>query len=313
MGLLVNGKWKDEWYASKNGEFVREDAKFRGTINPEDATSGRYHLFVSMACPWAHRTLIFRVLKELTEHIGVTIVGTDMLENGWEFTEESYDNPLGDLKFAHEIYTVNDKNYSGRVTVPILWDTQENTIVSNESADIIRILNTAFNTLTGNTLDFYPEDMRTNINILNDRIYNTVNNGVYRAGFATQQHAYESAYDALFETLDFLDMRLSTQRYLMGDRLTEVDWRLFTTLIRFDAVYFGHFKTNKKRIEDYLHLSHYIRDLYQIEGIAETCNFEHIKRHYYFSHTMINPTQVIPKGPVLDYMRKHNRSHIDQV
>lgn len=321
MGLLVKGQWHDQWYETDNGEFIREDAQCRNWITADGsagptggdgfkAESGRYHLFVSLACPWAHRTLIFRELKGLSEHIGVTVVDPKMLEHGWEFSEVSQDNPLGELQYMHQVYTAAKADYTGRVTVPVLWDKQHNTIVSNESADIIRMFNSAFNSITGNDLEFYPEELADEINQVNDWIYNTVNNGVYKAGFATNQEAYDKAYDELFETLDQLEGRLAQQRFLVGNKLTEADWRLFATLIRFDAVYFGHFKTNKYRIEDFFHLSNYVRELYQVPSIAKTVNFEHIKTHYYYSHDTINPTRIIPKGPDLDYSFPHNRASL---
>lgn len=321
MGLLIKGQWHDQWYETDNGEFIREDAQCRNWVTTDGsagptgrdgfkAESGRYHLFVSLACPWAHRTLIFRELKGLTEHIGVTVVDPKMLEHGWKFSEVSQDNPLGNLQYMHQVYTAAKADYTGRVTVPVLWDKQRNTIVSNESADIIRMFNSAFNSITGNDLEFYPEELADEIDQINNWVYNTVNNGVYKAGFATSQEAYEKAYDELFESLDQLEGRLAQQRFLVGNKLTEADWRLFTTLIRFDAVYFGHFKTNKYRIEDFFHLSNYVRELYQIPGIAETVNFEHIKTHYYYSHDTINPTRIIPKGPDLDYSFPHNRASL---
>lgn len=322
MGLLVNGHWQDTWYKSQQGEFVREDAIFRHWVTADGrkghtgkdgfkAESGRYHLYVSLACPWAHRTLIFRQLKQLQEHIGVTVVDAKMLENGWEFSEVSTDNPLGDLNFAYEVYTAAKSDYTGRVTVPILWDKQQNTIVSNESSEIIRMFNSAFNHITGNTDDYYPEDLRSAIETINADVYENINNGVYRAGFATSQAAYERAYDRLFSSLDQVEQTLSQQSFLTGERITEADWRLFTTLIRFDSVYYGHFKTNKKRIEDYHNIANYVRQLYQYPGVAQTVDFEHIKTHYYFSHTTINPTQVVPKGPYIDYLRPHNRQNQD--
>jgi glutathionyl-hydroquinone reductase len=319
MGLLVNGEWQDKWYESKHGEFQREDAIFRSWVTADGsagptgkagftAESGRYHLFVSLACPWAHRTLIFRKLKHLEAHIGVTVVDPKMLEHGWEFSEVSQDNPLGDLKYAYQVYTSAKSDYTGRVTVPILWDKQLNTIVSNESSEIIRMFNSAFNELTGDQTDYYPEALKAEIDSVNDIVYPHINNGVYRAGFATTQSAYDKAYSDLFGALDNIEQRLGQQRYLAGDQITEADWRLFTTLIRFDAVYHGHFKANKYRIEDYPNLSNYTRELYQVEGIADTVDMHHIKTHYYFSHTMINPTQVVPNGPQLDFTRDHNRS-----
>ena len=321
MGLLVNGQWQDKWYPSIDGKFQREEAIFRnwitadGTPGPSGkggfkAESGRYHLFVSLACPWAHRTLIFRQLKSLVAHIGVTVVDPVMLENGWEFSSVSKDNPIAGLAFLHQVYTHAKVDYSGRVTVPVLWDKQLNTIVSNESSEIIRMFNHAFDELTGNQLDFYPQALQNEIDQLNNMIYHNVNNGVYKAGFATTQQAYENAFDTLFDTLDILEERLNDQRYLTGNQLTEADWRLFTTLIRFDAVYFGHFKTNQRSIENYPNLSGYVRDLYQHNHVADTVNFDHIKTHYYVSHTMINPTQVVPKGPNINYLSAHHRQHI---
>ncbi|MEQ3660923.1 MAG: glutathione S-transferase family protein [Glaciecola sp.] len=319
MGLLVGGKWQDQWYDTKksNGKFVRQDSKFRHTISKEDGSeftpeSGRYHLYVSLACPWAHRTLIFRKLKGLEKHISVSVVSPDMLDNGWVFG--GYDGATEDHLFSstymHEIYTKAQADITTRVTVPVLWDKHTNQIVNNESADIIRIFNSAFNELTGNTDDYYPDTLRDGIDEVNEFVYDKVNNGVYKSGFATTQEAYESAVSALFDGLDTLNERLSTQRYLMGDRITEADWRLFTTLIRFDPVYVGHFKCNLKRIADYPALSGYVKELYQIDGIEETTNFDHIKRHYYYSHTMINPTQVVPQGPVMDLQSAHGREHL---
>ncbi len=319
MGLLVNGQWQDKWYESQKGEFVREDAIFRnwvtadGSAGPSGqagfaAESGRYHLFVSLACPWAHRTLIFRELKELQDHIGVTIVDAKMLDHGWVFSDVSKDNPIGDLSFMHEVYTSAKSDYTGRVTVPVLWDKQKNTIVSNESSEIIRMFNCAFNHITGNQDDYYPESLRGSIEEINMMVYDNVNNGVYRAGFATTQEAYEAAYDRLFSALDEIELILSKQKYLAGDVLTEADWRLFTTLIRFDSVYFGHFKTNRQMLESFDNLSNYVRALYQHPGVSTTVNFDHIKTHYYYSHDTINPTRIVPKGPDIDYFRAHNRS-----
>jgi len=322
MGLLVEGKWQDQWYdtESSGGEFQREEAQLRNWVTRDGsagpggeggfrAEADRYHLYVSLACPWAHRTLIMRRLKGLAPLIGVSVVSPDMLDQGWSFDRERHSSgdALFDAQFMHQIYTRNIADYSGRVTVPVLWDKQRDCIVSNESSEIIRMFNKAFNGLTGNEDDYYPESLQADIDAINEAIYNSVNNGVYLAGFATTQEAYETAFQALFETLDMLEQRLQKQRFLVGDRLTEADWRLFTTLIRFDAVYHGHFKCNQHRIEDYPALSAYLRELYQWEGIAETVDFHHIKRHYYYSHDMINPTRVVPAGPVLDYTRPHNR------
>ena len=320
MGLLINGQWHDQWYETENGKFIREDAQYRNWVTADGsagptgeggfaAESGRYHLFVSLACPWAHRTLIFRQLKSLTAHIGVTVVDPKMLENGWAFSEVSKDNPVAGLDFLHQLYTHANPDYSGRVTVPVLWDKQRETIVSNESADIIRMLNSAFNTITGNDYEFYPQELHTEIAAINNVIYHNVNNGVYKAGFATTQQAYEEAYDNLFLVLDEVEKVLATRRFLVGDKITEADWRFFTTLIRFDSVYYSHFKCNKQRIDDYFHLSNYIRELYQQPGIAETVDFDHIKTHYYYSHPTINPTRIIPKGPDIDYTTAHNRGY----
>ncbi len=318
MGLLINGIWHDQWYISQNGEFVRENAQYRNwiTANGQPGPSGeggfaaelgRYHLFVSLACPWAHRTLIFRRLKNLERYIGITIVDPKMLEHGWVFSEVSQNNPIPDIQYLYQLYTRVKPDYTGRVTVPVLWDKQRNTIVSNESSEIIRMFNSAFNALTNNKLDFYPKTLRGEIDAINTAVYHDFNNGVYRAGFATKQSVYEKAYDQVFARLDILENLLSTQRYLAGEQLTEADWRLFTTLIRFDCVYYSHFKLNKQRIEDYPNLANYLRELYQIPGIADTVNFTHIKTHYYYSHSTINPTRIIPKGPELDYTRPHNR------
>jgi len=314
MGKLVNGIWHDVWYdtESSDGKFVREDAGFRDWIKDQkDARfqpeSGRYHLYVSLACPWAHRTLIFRQLKGLVEHIGVSVVSPDMLGEGWQFDEPE---PLFGFRHAHQLYTQAKPDYTGRVTVPILWDKHSKTIVSNESSEIIRMFNHAFNSLTGNHDDYYPEPLRENIDQWNDFVYPNINNGVYRCGFATSQQAYEEAYDQLFDALDKVDAHLASSRYLLGSQITEADWRLFTTLVRFDAVYVGHFKCNKQRISDYANLQGYLKELYQVAGVKETTNFEHIKRHYYFSHTGINPTQVIPKGPMLDLDSAHGREKI---
>ncbi len=319
MGLLVDGKWQDKWYdTSKNGgKFERQASKFRDNVsNDEDAKypveSGRYHLYVSLACPWAHRALIFRKLKGLEEHIDVSVVHPEMLDNGWEFKE--YPGSTGDklygFDYAHQIYTKAKPEITTRVTVPILWDKQTETIVNNESAEIIRIFNSGFNALTSNDDDYYPEALRQKIDDINEMVYHDINNGVYKAGFATTQKAYEEAVNALFHALDIVDERLSKQRYLVGSNITEADWRLFTTLIRFDAVYHGHFKCNKKQIADYPNIYGYMKELYQVPGVAETVNFDHIKRHYYFSHTMINPTQIIPVGPEQDLMSAHGRENI---
>ncbi|HCE1881034.1 glutathione S-transferase family protein [Vibrio parahaemolyticus] len=314
MGKLVEGVWHDVWYDTKanGGKFVREDAGFRDWIkNDSEAVfqpeSGRYHLYVSLACPWAHRTLIFRKLKGLEPHIDVTVVCPDMLSQGWQM---GLPEPLFGHTRMHQIYTQAKPDYTGRVTVPVLWDKKTNTIVSNESSEIIRMFNSAFNDLTGNHDDYYPEPLRGVIDEWNDYIYPNVNNGVYRCGFATSQEAYEEAFESLFSALDKINAHLATHRYLAGNKITEADWRLFTTLVRFDAVYVGHFKCNKQRIADYVNIQGYLKELYQIDGIADTTDFYHIKRHYYFSHTGINPTQVVPKGPDLDFSFPHQREMI---
>jgi glutathionyl-hydroquinone reductase len=321
MGLLIEGIWQDRWYdtTKSDGSFVREDAQFRNWITADGAPgptgiggfkaeAGRYHLYVSLACPWAHRTIIFRKLKGLEDLIGMTVVHPHMLEDGWKFDQATGGDPLHGFEYLHQIYTSVSADYSGRVTVPVLWDKKTGTIVNNESSEIIRMFNSAFDGLTGNRLDFYPPALRDRIQSINDFIYPRINNGVYRAGFATTQAAYEDAFDTLFAALDKIETTLSASRYLLGNTLTEADWRLFTTLIRFDAVYHGHFKTNLKRIEDYPNISNYLRDLYQTPGIAETVDFWHIKEHYYVSQRTINPTQVVPKGPKLDYDRPHHRT-----
>jgi len=318
MGLLQNGEWVDQWYDTKNsgGEFRRQDSRFRswvtadGSAGPSGgegfkAEPGRYQLYVSLACPWAHRTLIFRELKGLQEMIGVTVVEPLMLANGWELRDDQYG-----LDYLYQLYLKADSGYEGRVTVPVLWDKQEQTIVSNESAEIIRMFNTAFNGLTGNDADYYPAQLQGQIDAINERVYDSINNGVYRAGFATTQEAYEAAFYKLFDALDWVEQILTRQRYLVGDTLTEADWRLFTTLIRFDAVYHGHFKTNRQRIADYPAMSNYLRELYQQPGVAQTVNFEHIKQHYYGSHVTINPTQVVPLGPQQDFTLPHNRDRL---
>ncbi len=315
MGQLVDGEWHDVWYDTKStgGKFVRSTAKFRNWITPDGdfpAEAGRYHLYVSYACPWAHRTLIFRALKGLTDLISVSVVHPDMLEDGWTFGGD-FPGTTGDtlygLPFARDIYTKADPQVSGRVTVPILWDKKQGTIVSNESSEIIRMFNSAFDKVTGNTQDFWPEELRDAIEPVNARIYDTLNNGVYRSGFATTQDAYDDAVVQLFDTMDWLEDRLATNRYLMGDRVTEADWRLVTTLFRFDPVYHLHFKCNRKRLIDYPNLWAYTRELYQWPGIAETVNFDHIVRHYHYSHDTINPHRIIPINPALDWDAPHGR------
>ena len=316
MGLLVDGKWSDQWYdtSASGGEFIRQDAQFRNTISNDSEfkpESGRYHLYVSLACPWAHRTLIFRKIKKLEQHIGVTVVKAEMLNHGWELSDEAIatfeKSPIEDIQYMHQVYTHMDARYNGRVTVPVLWDKKTKRIVNNESSEIIRILNTAFNDLTDVKTDYYPQELRAEIDEVNELVYHAINNGVYKVGFATEQTVYEKHFKVLFNTLDTLEERLENQRYLVGSEITEADWRLFTTLIRFDRVYFGHFKTNLKQIESYPNLSNYLRDLYQQEGVSETVNFEHIKVHYYYSHDTINPTRVVPVGPEINYLSAHNR------
>ncbi|MHC8338630.1 glutathione S-transferase family protein [Pseudomonas sp. HLT2-19-2] len=324
MGLLVEGRWHDQWYeSSKDGAFQREQAQRRNWLTADGkpgptgvggfaAEAGRYHLYVSLACPWAHRTLILRKLKGLESLIDVSVVSWLMLENGWTFDQNlgSTGDKLDHFNFMHQRYTADTADYTGRVTVPVLWDKQQNRIVNNESAEIIRMFNGAFDDLTGNDLDFYPAPLRGQIDALNERIYPAVNNGVYRAGFATSQKAYEEAFDELFEELDRLEQLLGANRYLTGEYLTEADIRLFTTLIRFDAVYYGHFKCNLRRIADYPNLSNWLREIYQWPGIAETVDFEHIKHHYYASHKTINPTGVVPKGPAQDFAAPHDRERL---
>lgn len=323
MGLLVNGQWQDQWYDTKksDGNFVREEAQLRNWITADGqagetgmggfaAEKDRYHLYVSYACPWAHRTLIFRQLKQLQDVISVSAVHPHMLEHGWTFEQDGHGangDALYDKKLMHEIYTQNKSDYSGRVTVPVLWDKKQGCIVSNESSEIIRMFNSAFNHLTGNTDDYYPKSLRANIDEINALVYDNINNGVYRCGFATTQGAYEKAFTRLFDTLEKVEAILDKNRYLVGDTLTEADWRLFTTLVRFDPVYVGHFKCNLKRIADYPNLSGYLRELYQYPSVKETVNIEHIKAHYYYSHDMINPTRVVPVGPALDLDAPHGR------
>jgi putative glutathione S-transferase len=315
MGRLIDGVWTDEWYDTKStgGKFERWNSVFRNWVTPDGAPgpageggfkaeAGRYHLYVSLACPWAHRTLIFRRLKGLEEMISVSVVHWLMKENGWTFADGPgvIPDPINNAQFMHQVYTAAAPDYSGRVTVPVLWDKQTGTIVSNESADIIRMFNAAFDGVGAKAGDYYPEALRGEINDLNTRIYDTVNNGVYKSGFATSQSAYESAVTALFDSLDWLDARLSDgRRWLTGDALTEADWRLYTTLVRFDPVYHGHFKCNLKRLIDYPHLSAYARRLHAHEGVAGLFNLDHAKRHYYESHDMINPSGVVPAGPAI--------------
>ncbi|MDH5182637.1 MAG: glutathione S-transferase family protein [Gammaproteobacteria bacterium] len=320
---MINGKMQADWLESEQeaGEFVRKDSVFRhwvtvdGNPGPSGeggfkAEPGRYHLYVSYACPWAHRTLIYRSLKGLEKVISVSVVHPDMGTAGWKFEDSFADasaDHLHQSTFMYQLYAIADPHYSGIITVPVLWDKKQNTIVNNESSEIIRMLNSAFDEWGNTGVDLYPEDRRAEIDQVNALIYDSVNNGVYRCGFANTQAAYEQAFDAMFETLDSLEQRLSENRYLLGDRITEADWRLFPTLVRFDAVYFGHFKCNLRRISDYPNLGNYLLELYQWPGIAKTVFMQHIKRHYYWSHDSINPTRIVPKGPELDFMQEHNR------
>ena len=323
MGQLVDGVWHDVWYdtGKSGGAFERSTSSFRNWITADGspgpsgtggfkAESGRYHIYVSYACPWAHRTMIFRQIKELADHISFDVVHPDMLSDGWTFATDDAgatgDRQFG-LPFVRDIYLRANPNISGRVTVPILWDKQQNTIVSNESSEIIRMFNSAFNGLTGNDLDFYPPALQADIEPINGRIYDTFNNGVYRCGFSTTQAAYNAAVVPLFETLDWLEDHLASNRYLMGHQLTEADWRLFPTLARFDSVYHLHFKCNQKRIIDYPNLWAYTRELYQYDGISDTVNMQHTIRHYHYSHDTINPNRIIPINPILDWHLPHGR------
>src|SRR4051812_11730272 len=318
VGQLVEGRWSTEWYDTEKtgGAFVRGESPFRNWITPDGAAgpsgeggfpaeAGRYHLYVSYACPWAHRTMIFRALKGLADLISVSVVSPKMPdETGWSFKtdEGSTGDALYGSEYLYNIYQKARPDHTGRVTVPVLWDKQRQTIVNNESADIIRMLNTAFNGLTGNDDDYYPEPLRPSIDAINKRIYDTVNNGVYKSGFATRQAAYETAVNELFASLDWIEGILGENAYLAGDRVTEADWRLFTTLVRFDAVYFGHFKCNIRQIADYPHISHYLKGLIATPGVRDTVHIDHIKTHYYWSHTRINPTRIVPVGPELDFL-----------
>ena len=317
MGQLIEGRWSSEWYdtSKTGGKFVRSAATFRNWITPDGAPGptgeggfaaepGRYHLYVSYACPWAHRTLIFRALKGLESAISVSVVSPKMPdETGWTFEDEgSTGDDLFGSRHLYEVYQRALPDFTGRVTVPVLWDKQRQTIVNNESSEIIRMLNSAFNDVTGNVTDYYPAALRPRIDEINQRVYDTVNNGVYRAGFATSQQAYEEAVRELFASLDWIEGILANGRYLVGDALTEADWRLFTTLVRFDAVYVGHFKCNIRRIADYPNISRYLRELVAVPGVRETIHMDHIKTHYYWSHHRINPTRVVPVGPELDFL-----------
>ncbi len=321
MGLLVDGVWKDEGHEARAARFVRTPTSFRSWVTPDgspgpsgqggfEAEPGRYHLYVSLACPWAHRTVIFRRLKRLEDVISLSVVEPLMASEGWVFGSGA--GAIADFvnhkQRLADVYLIADPHYTGRVTVPVLWDKRRSTIVNNESAEIIRMLNSAFDAFTDARADYYPQALRGEIDRINAFVYENVNNGVYRAGFARSQEAYEEAFLALFAALDELETRLSGQRYLVGQKLTEADWRLFTTLVRFDAVYYGHFKCNLRRIADYANLSNYLRDLYQVPGVAETVSIDHIKRHYYGSHRHINPTGIVPLGPALDFSGPHDRA-----
>ncbi len=328
MGLLVDGEWRDRWYDTKStgGRFKRQDSSFRNWITADgsagptgtggfSAAPGRYHLYVSYACPWAHRTLIFRVLKGLEDAVSVDVVHHLMGDEGWVFDasiEGATSDSVNGKARLYEVYLAADRHYSGRVTVPVLWDKERHTVVNNESSEIIRMFNSAFDSCGACEGDYYPEGLRGEIDAVNATIYSNVNNGVYKAGFATSQDAYEEAFAALFATLDELEQRLSGQRYLIGNRLTEADWRLFTTLVRFDPVYVGHFKCNRQRIADYPNLSNYLRDLYQLPGVAGTVNMHHIKQHYYASQTTVNPTGVVAAGPDIYYSLPHDRGRFDR-
>ena len=328
MSILVKGELRLDWVpeASEQGEFIRRDSQFRHWITADGAAgpSGvggfkaepeRYHLYLSHACPWAHRTLIFHQLKKLQDLISISVVHPDMGPEGWKF-DSSFPGATIDhlhgFEFMYQVYVQAQADYSGLVTVPVLYDKQTQQIVNNESSEIIRMLNSAFNGYTDVTTDYYPQAQREAIDAINEIIYHDINNGVYRCGFATSQAAYETAFDKLFAALDTVEERLSQQRYLIGATLTEADWRLFTTLVRFDPVYVGHFKCNLRRIRDYPNLSNYLRDLYQMPGIADTVHLDHIKRHYYVSHPSINPTGIIPKGPQLDYGLPHDRTRFGE-
>ncbi|MBF24694.1 glutathione S-transferase family protein [Neopusillimonas maritima] len=322
MGLLVDGKWHDDWYDTKKtgGRFIRTEAQFRNWVTADGAAGptgeggfkaepGRYHLYVSLACPWAHRTLIFRKLKGLENMIDISIVHFFMGRQGWSFEpgEGVVPDTVNHCDYVHQLYTLTQPDYTGRVTIPILWDKERKVIVSNESSEIIRMFNSAFDDIGAKEGDYYPVDLHQEINAVNELVYNSVNNGVYRSGFATTQDAYDEAVTELFDALESLELRLSRQRYLTGDRITEADWRLFTTLVRFDPVYHGHFKCNLKRIVDMPNLWGFTRELYQWHGVAETVDFKHIKNHYYQSHATVNPTGVVPKGPDIDFTTPHHR------
>lgn len=327
MGQLIDGIWRKGWIDTREtgGAFQRKPSVWRNWVTPDGAPgpsgqggfaaeSGRYHLYVSMACPWAHRTLIFRALKGLAPHVEVSVVHPDMLDDGWTFAPDAAMGATGDRlagrAFLREVYLAADPRASGRVTVPVLWDTARGTIVSNESAEIVRMFNSAFDGITGNRDDYFAAPLRDEIEALNARIYDTLNNGVYKAGFATTQAAYEAAVGPLFDTLDWLEELLGGRRYLCGDRITEADWRLFPTLVRFDSVYHAHFKCSRRRLTDYPNLWGWTRELFQWPGIAETVHMDHIRRHYFFSHDSINPHRIVPAAPALDFTAPHGRDRL---
>jgi putative glutathione S-transferase len=320
MGLLVDGEWRDQWYDTKDagGHFVRSEAQFRDQITADGssgfkADSGRYHLYVSHACGWAHRTLIYRKLKGLEDHISVSVVNPLMLEHGWTFDpgDGVVPDTVNGATYMHELYTAAKPDYSGRVTVPVLWDKEKATIVNNESSEIIRFFDREFDKVGASGPVFCPPELESDIDAINAFIYDSINDGVYKAGFATTQEAYDEAVKKLFAALDQIDLRLSGNRYLVGDTLTEADWRLFTTLVRFDSIYVGHFKCNVKRLADYPNLWAYTRELYQVPGVAETVHMDHIKEHYYRSHGTINPTGIVPRGPEIDFTQPHGRESIE--
>ncbi len=323
MSLMINGQLKDEWLETEtvDGEFVREDSQFRNWITVDGspgptgrggfaAERDRYHLYISHACPWAHRTLIFRHLKGLQDLVSVSVVHPHMGERGWHFGDfpGSTADHVNGFCYMHQVYTKAQADYSGIVTVPVLWDKKLDTIVNNESAEIIRMFNSAFDGLGAAGDDYYPAALRADIDSINTLVYDNINNGVYRAGFAATQGAYNEAYEQLFDALEIIEQRLNENRYLIGEHITEADWRLFTTLVRFDAVYYGHFKCNKRRINDYPNMSNYLRELYQLPGIADTLHMDQIKQHYYYSHESINPSRIVPQGPLLDFAAPHNRA-----
>jgi putative glutathione S-transferase len=325
MGLLVDGEWQDKWYdtAASGGRFEREGSRFRNWITRDgepgptgdggfEAEAGRYHLYISFACPWSQRTHIFWKLKALEKLVSLSVTHWYMGEHGWTFADAEgvVKDPVLNATFLYQIYQAADPAHTGRATLPVLWDLERNVIVNNESADIVRMFNSAFDGVGAGPGDYYPRSLQDEIDSINERVYATVNNGVYKCGFATTQEAYEEALEPLFETLEWIDKRLVRTRYLTGNRITEADWRLFATLVRFDPVYFGHFKCNRKRVVDFEHIWPYVRDLYQTQGIADTVHLDHIKAHYYMSHKTINPTGIVPVGPDIDFAAKHERHRL---